>query len=140
MMRRTEGVVAVIEEAGRLLAIRRAEGILAAGCWCFPGGAIEPGESIEDALIREVREEVGLTIVPQQELWQWTRPDGALHLYWWLARLSAGANELSLAEAEVAEARWLTPAEFSGLQPLLESNRAFLQHRYAAGTPAATSP
>lgn len=34
------------------------------GCWCFPGGKIEPGESPRGALIREFAEEVGLQITP----------------------------------------------------------------------------
>jgi 8-oxo-dGTP diphosphatase len=123
-----QGVVAVIEHEGRLLAIRRAAGIAAGGSWCLPGGAVEPGESLEQALVREVREEVGLDVRPVRQVWQWTRPDGRLHLHWWLAELVGNSAEMALASSEVAEARWVSREEFRRLQPVLESNLAFLDH------------
>ncbi len=49
--------------AGRILVIRRsARCTWFAGRWDFPGGKVEPGETFEAALIREVREETGLTV------------------------------------------------------------------------------
>jgi hypothetical protein len=61
-----------------------------------------------------------------RELWRWLRPDGQLRLYWWLVHLPAGPSEPTLAASEVAEARWVTHAEFRRLEPILESNLAFL--------------
>ena len=52
--------VAVVH-AGRVLAARRASGAESGG-WEFPGGKVEPGESAEQAAIREIREELGCTI------------------------------------------------------------------------------
>lgn len=127
----TRGVVAVIPRDGLLLAIRRAEGIRAGGAWCFPGGAIEPGESIEAALVREIREELGVAIEPRRELWRWKRPDGSLLLYWWLAELATEAGAIVPDPAEVAEVRWVSPEEFACLEPVLESNLQFLE-RYAS--------
>src|SRR5205823_6513371 len=60
------GVLAVLERRGKLLLIRRAAGVRAAGVWCFPGGTIEPGESEEAALAREIREELNLVVAPRQ--------------------------------------------------------------------------
>lgn len=58
-----EVVCAVIgDAAGRVLAAQRPPGKAQAGCWEFPGGKIEPGEAAEDALIREIREELGCTL------------------------------------------------------------------------------
>jgi mutator protein MutT len=122
------GVVAVIPKDGKLLAIRRAEGIRAGGWWCFPGGGIEAGETIEAALVREIDEELGVRVVPRQQLWQWLRPDGELLLYWWLADLVDAADVIRPSPAEVAEARWVTPAQFARLHPVLESNLQFLEH------------
>ena len=56
-------VAAVITDArGRILLARRTEGRDLAGLWEFPGGKCEPGESPEQALIRELQEELGITV------------------------------------------------------------------------------
>jgi 8-oxo-dGTP diphosphatase len=57
-----EVVAAVIEDDGAVLACRRRPGKAAAGRWEFPGGKVEAGESPEQALTREIREELGIGI------------------------------------------------------------------------------
>jgi 8-oxo-dGTP diphosphatase len=52
--------VALIDPDGRVLLAQRPEGKVMAGLWEFPGGKIEPGESPEQALIRELHEELGI--------------------------------------------------------------------------------
>ncbi len=52
--------VALIDTDGRVLLAQRPEGKSLAGLWEFPGGKVEPGESPEAALIRELREELGI--------------------------------------------------------------------------------
>lgn len=52
--------VALIDVDGRVLLAQRPEGKSMAGLWEFPGGKIEPGESPEAALIRELHEELGI--------------------------------------------------------------------------------
>lgn len=52
--------VALIDVEGRVLLAQRPEGKSMAGLWEFPGGKIEPGESPEDALVRELHEELGI--------------------------------------------------------------------------------
>ena len=56
-------VAGIIWRDGNYLAVERPEGSNMAGWWEFPGGKIEPGESREDALVRELREELGITPV-----------------------------------------------------------------------------
>ncbi len=53
-------VAAVIESEGRVLVARRREGIRFGGFWEFPGGKLEPGETPERGLERELAEELGL--------------------------------------------------------------------------------
>ncbi len=52
--------VALIDPEGRVLLAQRPEGKSLAGLWEFPGGKVEPGETPEAALIRELREELGI--------------------------------------------------------------------------------
>nr|WP_194245647.1 (deoxy)nucleoside triphosphate pyrophosphohydrolase [Donghicola mangrovi] len=52
--------VALIDPDGRVLLAQRPEGKSQAGLWEFPGGKVEPGESPEDALVRELHEELGI--------------------------------------------------------------------------------
>jgi 8-oxo-dGTP diphosphatase len=52
--------VALIDAEGRVLLAQRPEGKSLAGLWEFPGGKVEPGESPEAALIRELKEELGI--------------------------------------------------------------------------------
>jgi 8-oxo-dGTP diphosphatase len=119
------GVVAVVSQTGRLLVIRRSAQVVAPRAICFPGGAIEAGESEAAALIREVQEELGAEILPLRRLWQSVTPWN-VDLAWWSARLDA-ATPLTLNAAEVESVHWLAPEEILALPDLLASNCEFLQ-------------
>ena len=54
--------VALVDADGRLLIAQRPEGKQLAGLWEFPGGKVDAGERPEDALIRELAEELGITV------------------------------------------------------------------------------
>ncbi len=57
---------ALINDQARVLLTQRPEGKAMAGLWEFPGGKVEPGETPEAALIREMREELGIFIEARQ--------------------------------------------------------------------------
>jgi 8-oxo-dGTP pyrophosphatase MutT (NUDIX family) len=120
------GVVGVSERDGRLLMIQRSHHVAAPGAWCFPGGAVEPGETPQQALTREMREELDLDVVPIQHLWTWHREDGTLELQWW--RVSPPPHEPRPNPAEVQDFRWMTPDEIRRHPDVLPNNVAFLDH------------
>jgi A/G-specific adenine glycosylase len=84
-LERIEVVVAVIEKDGRILLQERPAGGLLAGLWEFPGGKVEPGESLKAALRREIREEVGVEIEDVRHLvtvrHAYTRFEATLHAF-----------------------------------------------------------
>ena len=55
---------ALVDAQNRILVAQRPEGSSLAGLWEFPGGKIEPGETPEAALVRELAEELGITVAP----------------------------------------------------------------------------
>lgn len=55
---------ALLDDRGRILLAQRPAGKSLAGLWEFPGGKVNPGESLEAALGRELREELGIAIEP----------------------------------------------------------------------------
>ena len=59
---------AVIERGDRFLLTRRQRGVHLAGCWEFPGGKCEPGETRAACLVREIREELGVEAAVGNEL------------------------------------------------------------------------
>lgn len=106
------------------MVIRRSQLVVAPGAFCFPGGAIEYGESEEQALVRELQEELNVEVVPVRRLWQSVTP-WQVELAWWSAKLAAGAVPRP-APAEVESFHWYTLEEMVALPELLESNRQFL--------------
>ena len=120
--------MAVLLRDDRFLVIQRAKDIVAGGAWCLPGGAIEAGETPQQAMIREMREELGLAIRPIRKLWQCRGIDYPNDLEWWHVEPETPEDyALSPNPKEVAEVCWLTPEETAGLEGLLETNHRFLR-------------
>ena len=105
----TDVVAALIWDGNRFLACQRPAHKARALLWEFVGGKVEPGESWEEALIRECREELGITVKPLDIFMEVTHeyPDLTVHLILYNAVIAEG--EIRLFEHN--DARWITPAE-----------------------------
>ncbi len=109
-----EGVVAVIRQGQRVLVIQRGATVPGAGVWAPLSGKIEPGESQEMTVVREVREEVGLDVRPLCKVWECVSDTRTHLLHWWLVEWVGG--ELVLDPREVSDARWVTIVEYVALE------------------------
>ena len=104
----------ITDPAGRLLLIKRGHEP-EAGRWSLPGGRIEPGESDEQALVREVREETGLTVTPGRLIGTVDRPQPGgrvLVIRDYAAEVTGG--DLTAGD-DAADAGWVSLPGFDGL-------------------------
>ena len=104
-MRQIEVVAAIIQREGAYFATQRGYGEFE-GMWEFPGGKIEPGESPEAALQREIQEELGIDITINRLLCttDYDYPSFHLTMHCYLCEIKSGEIELR----EHKSARWLT--------------------------------
>jgi ADP-ribose pyrophosphatase YjhB (NUDIX family) len=112
------GVGALILERGRILLVERGREPLR-GYWSLPGGAVETGEKLAEAVSREVREETGLRVEPIELFEVFERivrdTDGRTEYHYvlldYLCRVRGG--ELRAGD-DVAQAAWVREAELGG--------------------------
>jgi 8-oxo-dGTP diphosphatase len=129
--RRLTAIVACTDDSGRVLLVKQIGGPYA-GAWLLPGGGVDEGESIEEGLRREMREETGLelddiTRVAIYEVDERTQDFKALvHLFRAKAQGQARAEEGSAI-------RWASPTE-AGYHPALRRELADAGLRVEDGT------
>ena len=120
---------------GRVLVSRRPAGAHLGGLWEFPGGKLEPGEDEESALVRELREELGIEVRPGAScgILRHRYPEREVVLRFRFAEIVAGEPR----PLEVDEVRWATPDELGKLH-FPEADRPVvtaLVHAGRNGTP-----
>ncbi|HSQ43153.1 MAG TPA: (deoxy)nucleoside triphosphate pyrophosphohydrolase [Fibrobacteraceae bacterium] len=120
--KRIRVVAAVLRDPqGRILLCRRAQGQSNAGFWEFPGGKSEPAETQEQALIREIREELALEILPGNLVGESIAISGGktIHLAAHWAEVVSGEpilnvhDQLAWVEPQKLAKYKLTPADIS---------------------------
>lgn len=115
---------ALIEREGLVLAAQRSPVMSLPHKWEFPGGKLEPGESTESCLHRELMEELGVTVAIKQPLPQLTHTYDAftVTLYPFICEL--GSDQVTLHEH--AAITWLPPHELHTLD-WLEADRPLIE-------------
>ncbi len=100
---------AILEDNGRFLIARRGPGQSLEGYWEFPGGKVEQGESLEECLIREIKEELNLDICVEQKFYEVLHQydKGQIKLVAFRIHVLSGSLSLSVHD----DVKWLLPSE-----------------------------
>lgn len=121
-------VAAVIEKAhqadDRILIVRRGPFQSGSGFWEFPGGKVEDGETAEQALIREIQEELGVAITVKDFVGEldFSYPTKTIRLRVYKAVTDLVGFRLT----EHDDFKWMKPAEID-IQELSEADRPFIE-------------
>ena len=102
------------DDKGRYLITRRRGGSHLAGMWEFPGGKREPGESLEEALRRELIEELSATFSVGEKVQtvRWQYPERTVVLHFYRCRFESGTIE----PLEQQAMEWVEPARLAELE------------------------
>ena len=131
-------VGAVVVHDGRLLLVRRGRGP-GTGEWSVPGGRVEAGERLADAVVRELREETGVTGACGPLL-GWVELVGEDHHFVVLDfTVHPLAGDDPVAGDDAADAAWVPLAEVAAL-PLVRGLADFLHHHGVLGAGEAVAP
>ncbi|MDC3953628.1 (deoxy)nucleoside triphosphate pyrophosphohydrolase [Polyangium jinanense] len=102
---------AVLVEEGRVLLTQRKRGTHLAGAWEFPGGKVEPGEDPRAALVRELREEIGMEVSvgdPVEVTFHRYPEKSVLLLFFAVTRVVGSPDPQAL---DVADVKWAGPED-----------------------------
>jgi len=116
-------VAALMRRQGKVLVGQRPEGASLAGTWEFPGGKIEIGESPEQALQRELEEELGVQAEIGPLKFAATHAYGKTGILFLFYEVKYWKGQIKMQQHP--DLRWVTPKELSQLE-LPEANSAFL--------------
>jgi 8-oxo-dGTP diphosphatase len=114
-------VVAIIQKSDRFLFVKRADHLEnAPGYWCPVSGHVEGNELQQEAVKREVKEEVGLDIVAHKNVCSILSHDNRYRLHFWTTKILSG--EATITSDEVAALRWVTLDEMKQLTPVFDED------------------
>jgi mutator protein MutT len=107
--------LALISSGQSWLVGRRAGGRIFAGLWEFPGGKMEPGETPQEAAVRETQEETGLAVEPLELLGELRTAHAGREFVLHLVHCQAIAGQPAPRDPAVEQVRWVNTAELETL-------------------------
>ena len=123
----------MLQKSDTFLFVKRSDYTEAAsGYWCPVSGRVEKDETQEEALKREVMEEVGLEVVAVEQVRSIPSADDTFVLHFWSTEIVAG--EARICSQEATELKWVTLAEMRQLQPVFEEDAQILEAFAASQT------
>ncbi|HEV2229546.1 MAG TPA: 8-oxo-dGTP diphosphatase MutT [Steroidobacteraceae bacterium] len=127
---------ALYDREGRVLIAQRPQGKHQGGRWEFPGGKVAAGEAESAALVRELREELGVEVTASRPFMRLRHsyPDRSVELSMWIVERFRGIPH----GLDGQELRWVAPADL-GREDLLEADRPFIEALRTLAPPAASA-
>lgn len=120
-----EVTCALILRDGKILVVQRSQGMPLAGMWEFPGGKVEDGETYEECIVREIKEELALDITLSRAISpsDWNYPDKSIRLIPFIATIPHDQEPVLKEHSALC---WATTAELHEL-PLAPADVPILQ-------------
>jgi len=114
---------ALFDRSGRVLIAQRPRGKALAGRWEFPGGKVDAGESERSALIRELREELGIEVIAARPFMRLTHAyeEREVELSLWIVERFTGEPR----PLDTQALKWVAPAELPE-EDILEADQPFI--------------
>ena len=108
-MKRIDVAIAIIRRGDQILVCQRKEDDSFGGYWEFPGGKLEPGETLQECIVREIREELNIQVLPLKQLAsvEHTYDHVQVRLFPFICDHQTGEPQL----LEVQAAKWITANE-----------------------------
>ncbi len=121
-------VVGILKKDGKVLIVKRKKDD--GSTWAFPGGKVEDGESIYDAVVREIREECGIECKPKKLLGSRVHPRTKAEIDYWLCEYVSGEAKIASPD-EIQEIAWKTKDEIYPLfgSSLFEKVKEYLEEK-----------
>jgi mutator protein MutT len=139
-MKQVDVAIAVVARGVDVLICRRPDGVPFAGYWEFPGGKREPDETLEQCVVRELREEVGATVVAESALTPIDHdyPHARVRLHAFICRVVDGDPR----PIQCSACRWVAAVELRTVQ-FPPANEALVEEiltRFASSASPTTRP
>jgi mutator protein MutT len=127
VINKVDVVAAVLRKDGKFFLAQRAETMHLGGQWEFPGGKLEEGETHEEALKREIMEELCIEIkvgeLMGEAVHDYPEKNRIVHLYFYAAEHTGGVITLT----EHQQMKWLEKSELRTID-IAEADRAFIEY------------